>query len=1740
MQTKAIKFLRKSGLLILLIGLLSLEISPLQQSSSAGAIDISDTSEPQIKPFAVAPLAQLTADLIEIRTGGFEPALLKVNGPTDVTWLNKTDQDQTLYFGEAPTGTAGLVYLPLITRNSGSPQTTSSLTAPQRNQAELAEMLARIRVSSRSFAVTLKPGHAYTRRFTAPGEHSFRLAPTADGSTATGKIVLSGTALLKTSPANGETEVAVTRETILEFSGPLDPATVTADTFAARFGSHPLPARVHLSGDQQRVTLFYRDSLPGNARVHVAINGDQLRDQTGAKIDLSGSGLKGGSATIEFTTLSLAVVPGTSVCGRVLASELGQEPDGTTIDKPLLGATITVDGLEETLRTTTGSDGSFCLDPAPIGRFFVHIDGRTVTNGLPAGAYYPSVGKPWTSVTGQQVDVGVIHLPLVTGDTLQPVNQSSDTLITFPDSVIANNPALADVAIVVPAGSLFADDGQSGGQVGIAPVPPDRLPGTLPENLRFPVVITVQTDGATNFDTPAPVCFPNLPDPDTGETLPPGAKDGLVSFNHDTGEWEYMGLMTVSTDGKLICSDPGVGIQAPGWHGSAPAPLGPPPPPSPNCSDSARLASECSCTPDQEGFDICMTLTGIIGGTCLVACVGAIVVCEAGTAGLGTVGCFLLGASCITACGAVALNGALNCGRTHLCEGQPSRLAPRIDLADRLATDDPIVDQLQSIMDQIAGLLSPYSLGQEVPQDVMDQVNALLAQADTVAGGDAAQYLRAYVLRKEEEAAPMEAQTGESEGNAPPYPILYVATIQRPGGTFYLRGETDPFGQYALFVPDDGTLQHVSFYDPRTNRYSLITPRLRPNALYRLPRFILTPVDDSFSDADHDDLPDMVEFVYGTDPTKPDTDGDGLNDGLEVAQGSDPLSGLIAQSGLIASANTPGFAADVCAVNDLIAVADTEAGVALFSVSGGSNPVLIEQVETPGQATAVACAPNWVAVADGDQGLALIELGNPATPRLPRQIRLPGYTQAVTVVDDRAYAGTDVGELHVIDLKSGLSLDKLMLNEVTADKSVHDLMPGNGSSSGYLYLLTRKQLHTLTLTSKGVTLTHSLDNQAYGANSEKRMRLFVGEDRLYLIQLLGYHNFSLADPAQPSRITGAGDNAGQVDWKHMVVNGTGLGIAAVGINGSGPHNVFLHDTSDPAQIDRLLSQFETPGKAKAVALHKGLAYVADGEAGLQVISYLPYDSQGQPPTVSLTTNTPPGGIEAGQTVRLTANISDDVQIRQVEFLVDGQVVFTDGGYPFEYRFPAPQPAGQTEMTVEARATDTGGNSTLTTLAIPLLADTTPPQLLSATQYGHAQMLDTVLAYFDEPLDPATLSGTTFQLFEAGPDGRPNSADDRPITGGTVEFQAPLNAAAMRFTAPLPDGFYRAELSQNITDPAGNGLAQPISWSFYVGRADVFWAVNRSGLWHDSGNWSTGQVPGPTDDVIISALQPVTVTVTAGRYEANNILSEAAIIIERVTAARSGQLAVTGALQVHNDLIFEGGELINATILPGENGRLVLGNNGGWFDGVTLNTALRVDDDTGLIFFKNGLTVNSQLSFGSATSNQSQSVRFEGSQTLAGQGEIIFGRMAYHLTPSGNQSATLTLGPNLTLRGQNGTIGGSRTTLINQGRVGPDVPGGQFTLSGLWRNEGSLAVAIGGPTAGQFSKFGGQATVELGGTLNITLANGYTPNLGDRFTIMTFAARAGQFATVNGLAIGSGKRFRVNYSATTVELEVVAE
>ncbi|MEM7534483.1 MAG: hypothetical protein AAF639_20035, partial [Chloroflexota bacterium] len=736
----------------------------------------------------------------------------------------------------------------------------------------------------------LQPGEQFAQTFDTPGTYTYH-DPAYPNQTGT-IIVLPAAALVQTSPSDGEDDVAVTRETVLEFNVPIDPDSVTTEAVYAQFGGEVLAARQHVSADGLRLTLFYDDYLPASSRIRLTINGDQLQDTFGNAIDVDGDDVAGGTLLVDFDTLSLSTIDGTEVWGYVYDS-YNTNPDGSNI--PIAGVTIRVDGLPDA-NAVTDANGRFKLVNVPAPEFFVHIDGSTATNALP-NTQYATVGKPFESVAGQSIQLTMdgepfdIFLPTVDAGDLVTLSDTEDTPVGFGDAGLAEVKEIfatedigeevwARTVITVPANSAMDEEGNVTDQVTIIPVSSERLPGPLPPGLNHQLDIAVMAPGATNFDEPVPACFPNLPDSDTGEYPVPGDKRTLLSFNHDTGKWEPNGSMTVSEDGKMVCTDSGVGIQAPGWHGSGPLPVEPSPRRTPDrCKPSSSCIDEL-----MPGYLAQARLCSLIPVHKRIANWFAKKTCQAG------------------------VDEAYDRDRNKcLCKNRTARLPHN---------EQEMFEEIIQIHLQVSQLMYPYSItGLAIPLAIEDEIDALILEADRVAGGDTEQFLYNYRLSIE----PLIDDLRQTDDNAPPYPIRYAAHIVQGNESSYLRGYTEPYGAYRLFIPNNGTLISVAFHDSQTNSYGISYPYLSTNQPYALPRFILMSLDaDTTSwDYDNDRLPDIVEVIYGTDPLLPDTDVDGILDGIEVEQGTDPLDSFVADTGVIASIEMLRAATSICVASNI-------------------------------------------------------------------------------------------------------------------------------------------------------------------------------------------------------------------------------------------------------------------------------------------------------------------------------------------------------------------------------------------------------------------------------------------------------------------------------------------------------------------------------------------------------------------------------------------------------------------------------------------------------------------------------------------------------------------------------------------------------------------------------------------------------------------------------------------------------
>ena len=140
------------------------------------------------------------------------------------------------------------------------------------------------------------------------------------------------------------------------------------------------------------------------------------------------------------------------------------------------------------------------------------------------------------------------------------------------------------------------------------------------------------------------------------------------------------------------------------------------------------------------------------------------------------------------------------------------------------------------------------------------------------------------------------------------------------------------------------------------------------------------------------------------------------------------------------------------------------------------------------------------------------------------------------------------------------------------------------------------------------------------------------------------------------------------------------------------------------------------------------------------------------------------------------------------------------------------------------------------------------------------------------------------------------------------------------------------------------------------------------------------------------------------------------------------------------------------------------SNSNFFNGVTLNGNIDLATATGIERVTGGLLLN-----GSVSINNNSVLSFSGDQTLGGTGTIVLGSTGGSNRALGMEGNTvLTIGSNIVVRGQNGTIGqayliGGNQSLVNNGRVSADVLGGSVSLApaGGITNNGVLEAKNGG-------------------------------------------------------------------------------
>jgi hypothetical protein len=175
----------------------------------------------------------------------------------------------------------------------------------------------------------------------------------------------------------------------------------------------------------------------------------------------------------------------------------------------------------------------------------------------------------------------------------------------------------------------------------------------------------------------------------------------------------------------------------------------------------------------------------------------------------------------------------------------------------------------------------------------------------------------------------------------------------------------------------------------------------------------------------------------------------------------------------------------------------------------------------------------------------------------------------------------------------------------------------------------------------------------------------------------------------------------------------------------------------------------------------------------------------------------------------------------------------------------------------------------------------------------------------------------------------------------------------------------------------------------------------------------------------------------------------------------------------------------------------------------------------------------------------------GTFTVSSGSSFKIGGSSFTFTQSGGKSTidgTLTSSTASTVTLNGGTLFGGGTvndSLVDNAAVTPADSAAKTAILNVKKTytqgtAGVLNISIGGTAAGtNFDQLNVTGTASLGGTLNISLINGFVPAVGSTFDILNGSTVSSNWSTINGLSINGSEHFTETVNSNDVILTVVS-
>ena len=368
---------------------------------------------------------------------------------------------------------------------------------------------------------------------------------------------------------------------------------VVVDTGNNRLGGVPVTFSIKEGGGSfggQQTSTVITDS-DGRAAATLTLGPDEGNDNNLVAADFPANQ----SFPSSFTASGRA--PGnpaqTTISGVVLDNSNVPIP-GVTIRAVLTNLMRSNSSIIQSVAAVqTDAQGQFTIPQAPVGFVKLLVDGSTALRD----GTYPTLDYDLVTVAGinNTLNMPIFLLPLNPNNQLCVTATTGGGTLTIPEA--------PGFSLAFGPGQVTFPGGSKTGCVSVTVVHGDKVPMVPGFGQQPRFIVTIQPAGAL-FNPPARITLPNV------DGLPPRAVTEMYSFDHDIGSFVAIGTGTVSDDGQVIRSNPGVGVLKAGWHCGG----------DPNANGSVADCPDCKicqgdkCVPDpaQEGRT-CKTQGGATG-----------------------------------------------------------------------------------------------------------------------------------------------------------------------------------------------------------------------------------------------------------------------------------------------------------------------------------------------------------------------------------------------------------------------------------------------------------------------------------------------------------------------------------------------------------------------------------------------------------------------------------------------------------------------------------------------------------------------------------------------------------------------------------------------------------------------------------------------------------------------------------------------------------------------------------------------------------------------------------------------------------------------------------------------------------------------------------------------------------------------------------------------------------------------